>query len=658
MTTPLTTDIPFNAFFESGKEEVLSPFLKPSSRRWAHNLDLKAALLAGALLFLAYLFKWYGYPHPLSYLLLLLVYFLAGIPSLIETIEDLANFQVNIDVLMTMAAFGSVLIGSPYEGGLLLVLFSISGAMELAVTRRAKSSLQSLHKLAPTRAIVMSDDGLTIEKAIADIVPKTKILIRAGQVVPLDGEILEGISSLNMVHLTGESLPVTKQPGDTIPAGALNLEGALVVSVTHTSADSTLARIIKLVTEAQEAKPTLQRWFDRLSEGYAKTIITLSFIFALALPWIFKIPFLGPGGSIYRSLAFLIAASPCALIIAIPIAYLSAIGACARKGILLKGGITLDALASCEKIAFDKTGTLTTGELECIAIHPLRSIDQDKLEEALDIAFAMEQNAVHPIAKAVTQYCMEKKRKPAPLSSFKLIPGYGLEAETEEEALLFGNADLILPKLTLDDQNLLNGFAEPFLKAGEIIAFLLRSESVFILRFRDKVRPHMRETMHKLKQLGYQLMMLTGDHFLSAARVGQELEIDLVYANLKPEDKLKIVSEESAKSGLVMVGDGVNDAPALARATVGVSMGKVGSSAAIEAADAVLLQDSLENLSWLLEKSKKTQTIVKQNLIISTLAIIIASLPALAGFVPLWLAVVMHEGGTVLVGLNGIRLLK
>lgn len=652
---PKTSSIPFNAFFSAGQDERLSPFLSPHARKWAVGLPLKAAIIAAFLLIFAYTaFYWYESEN-LAYLLLIFVYFLAGIPALIESLEDLLSFQINIDVLMTLAAFGSILIGSPLEGALLLVLFSLSGAMEDSVTARAKDSIRSLHELTPSFANVLDENGVSTEKALSDIKTGTHILVKSGQMVPLDGKVLEGTSSVNLMHLTGESLPVTKKPGDTVPAGAQNLEGSLIVYVTHTSQDSTLARIIQLVTNAQDSKPKLQRWFDKLSETYAKGIIFFATFIAISLPFLIQIPFLGNEGSIYRSLAFLIAASPCALIIAIPIAYLSAIGACAKSGIILKGGVILDALGSCKAIAFDKTGTLTTGELTCIGFEPLH---EGKLpSNVLDIAFALEQKASHPIAKALTTYSLKEGASPAPLTHYKSIPGFGLEAKANDHSVFIGNLEFIEPKLQKNDQILLKRRYETLSEQGDILAFLLIGKDPYIFRFQDKMRPEVPAALTRLRKDGYRLMMLTGDHQFSANRIASLLKIDEVHAHLKPEDKLQVVTEISEKMSLAMVGDGVNDAPALARATVGISMGKVGSSAAIDAADVVLLQDNIENLDWLMKKAKATQVVVRQNLFIATAAIFVASIPALLGILPLWLAVILHEGGTVIVGLNGLRLL-
>lgn len=646
----------FDEFFEMGLQESVSPFLTPDSRKWGSDLTIKAALIAGILLMISFALSWIPEALNFSYLLLIAVYCLAGIPALIESVEDLVNYEINIDILMTLAAFSSVLIGSGMEGGLLLVLFSLSGAMEDTVTERAKSAISSLHKLSPSKATVLDEEGLLVERAVGDIAIGTHILVKSGETVPLDGIITEGISSLSLAHLTGENFPLRKTLGDEVPAGAQNLEGAFTLKVTRTSADSTLSRIIQLVTQAQEARPALQRWFDRLSNRYAATIISLSALFALTFPFLLNIPFLGMEGSLYRALAFLIAASPCALIIAIPIAYLSAISSCAKKGILLKGGVALDALASCRVIAFDKTGTLTTGELTLIDIE---SVHGSSIEEAFDIAYAMEKNAVHPIAKAILNHPKIKNLRQVTLKDYRSIPGYGLEAYLDGKPVYIGNPEYIQSKLPMETSALLESKLEQYRKNGELIAVLLVGDDLSIFRFQDTLRTEIQKTIQEIKQeKKYKLVMLTGDHLESASRVALKAGIDEFYADLKPEDKLSIVAKLSHKEGLAMIGDGVNDAPALARATVGICMGKVGSTAAVEAADIILLQDNIERLHWLLTRASKTQVIVKQNLTLATLAIIVASIPALGGIVPLWLAVVMHEGGTVLVGLNALRLLR
>lgn len=654
----------FEEFFELGLQETVSPFLVPSDRYLSANLTLKAAIIGAFLLLISFILQFYPSLEPLSRLTLIFVYFFAGIPALIESIEDLASMDINIDILMTLAAFSSLFIGSGLEGGLLLVLFALSGAMEDAVTLKAKGAISSLHKLSPTKACVVDSDDTLHDRAVKDITPGTTILVKAGEVVPLDGKVIAGSSSVNLVHLTGENMPVTKKIGDEVPAGGLNLEGSLTLSVERTSADSSLARIINLVTNAQEAKPTLQRWFDRLSQRYASTIILASFFFAVTLPFILNIPFFGVEGSIYRALAFLIAASPCALIIAIPIAYLSAVSACARQGILLKGGISLDSLASCNAIAFDKTGTLTLGQLAYSGIREITPSNPLVNEEiAIAIAYALEKNTVHPIAKAIMTFAQNQKELPKiSLENFKSIPGYGLEAEVHlpqgKTSVYIGNIDFIAPKLSNESGSRLRTEAQKVQEEGQIVAALAVGSSAFLFCFKDQLRPKIEDTVHALQARQWKVIILTGDSKNNTKQIANHSGITEYYAELTPEDKLHHISKLSQSQRLAMVGDGVNDAPALARAAVGISMGKVGSDTAIEAADIVLLHDNIEKLDWLIGKAIQTQRVVKQNVTLAAAAIILASLPALGGIVPLWLAVILHEGGTILVGLNALRLLR
>lgn len=655
---PRHAPVVFEEFFELGQEESKSPFLTQKSAWLSTNLHLRAAILSSVLLICAFILSFIPGYGPLSSLTLLFVYFLAGTTSLIEAIEDLSNWDVNIDVLMTLAAFSSVLIGSSMEGALLLVLFNLSHSMEEAVTSKAKGSISGLKKLSPSTATII-EDGKLIERAVQDIDVGTILLVKSGQVVPLDGSIIDGTSSVNLVHLTGENFPIPKKTGDTIAAGARNLEGALTIKVTRTSAESTLAKIIEMVTQAQEARPLLQRWFDKLSRKYAITIILLAVFFALSFPFVFSMPFLGYEGSIYRALAFLIAASPCALIIAIPIAYLSAVGACARNGILIKGGITFDALASCKMIALDKTGTLTTGELVVDKIEPLEPTDTADVHLAESIAFALERNAVHPIAKAIVANAQKQGLSPAPITQFRAIPGEGLEALYFGEMVAIGHAAFITKKVSENQARLIQVKSDEAKKDGKLVAVLLFGKKCFLFRLSDTLRKDMKKTIDTLQSDNkYKLVMLTGDHEENARRTAQELGITHYFANLSPEDKLTHVANLAKTHGLAMVGDGINDAPALARATVGICMGQIGSTAAMDAADVVLLQDNIDKLDWLMKKAKKTTVIVRQNLFLASAAILVATTPALAGWIPLWLAVVLHEGGTVLVGLNGLRLLN
>jgi heavy metal translocating P-type ATPase len=631
----------FDEFFASNREETISPFLTPDSRSWGKNLSLKSALFAGFLLALAFVMSFHS--TPASFFLLAGVYFLVGTPALINAIHDLKKFEINIDILMTLAAFLSVLIGSQLEGALLLVLFELSSAMEGMVAQKTRSSVLDLHKLSPRVASVVGEDGVIFEKALAEIEVNSLILIKAGEIVPLDGIVVEGQSDVNLVHLTGESQPFSKTIGDEVAAGSGNLDGTLTVRVTRSSGDSTLNRIVRLITQAQESKPRVEQFLDRFGKYYASAIILLSFAFALLLPSILNLSFLGHEGSVYRALAFLIAASPCALILATPTAYLSAISSCAKRGILPKGGITLDAVSRCQIIALDKTGTLTTGKLSCTGVEQIGGPPLN-IKRAIAIASSLERHAVHPIAEAIIHHAQSQGIDFLPVVNFKAIPGFGLEAVVDNCAAAIGHREFIQQKTDV--------------QLTEKGTYLLIEGALFAFYFTDTLKNEVKEVVQRLKSDNLRVVMLTGDHIVNAEPVALALGIDEYFADLRPEDKLKKVSELAKESSLMMVGDGINDAPALARATVGISMGKIGSATAVDASDIIFIHDDISLLDWLYRKARQTHRILRENITLALAVILFATTPALLGWVPLWVAVILHEGGTVLVGLNSLRLLK
>ncbi|MBS0626590.1 MAG: heavy metal translocating P-type ATPase, partial [Verrucomicrobia bacterium] len=601
----------FDEFFASGKEESVSPFLTKKSRKWSHNLSLKISIVSGFFLLLAFIshFSFESFTP----IFLLLVYALSGTPALINAIEDCINLEINIDVLMTLAALLSILIGSGLEGALLLVLFELSAAMELSVTQKTKSILAGLHRLSPATAYQVKEDGHLIERSVKEIPIGAKILIKAGEISPLDGKVVDGSSFITLSHITGESIPIAKTIGDEVLAGARNLDGTLTLCVTKSNLDSTLSKIIGLITHAQESKPKLQKWIDAIDKKYATTIIFLTVLFACLFPVFFpSIPYLGMEGSIYRALTFLIAASPCALVIGAPTAYLSAISCSAKKGILLKGGSILDALAQCQTVAFDKTGTLTTGQLICTHIEPLNEKAKDTpIKIVLSLAGSMERHVKHPIAEAITNLVKEKNISFALINNMQSIPGSGLTAFDQEsgEPCYLGSKSFIFSK-----QSNLNLSSTTSLTSSTQTYFLFK-EALFVFHFQDEVRKDAKDLITRLKTcLKMDIAMLTGDEEVNANMVASSLGIKTIFSHLKPEDKLDKVAFLSQHKGLIMVGDGVNDAPALARATVGVSMGKIGSSSAIAAADVIFLQDDITSLDWIIHKSHQTLRIIKQNI--------------------------------------------
>jgi len=645
----------FRAFLEMGQEESASPFLNKRGQRIARHLHLKVALFAGFLLLCSVLTS----SLALSEILLVAVYTLAGAPLLIQSIEDLfCDFDVNIDVLMTIAAFAAYFIGARYEGALLLVLFEASHSLEDFVTLKAKNALKHIHMIVPTKAVLLGKDGQTREIAIEDVKIGAKILVRAGEIVPLDSRVLAGSAFVDLKHLTGESKPIRKREHDEVVAGARVQDAALTLEVLHTSQESAVQKLVELITKAEESKPKLERWFDKFSRCYALTIICVSVISAVVF-WFQGLPLFQFEGAIYRALSFLIAASPCALVLAVPIAYLSALGASAKRGAVLKGGVVLDQLNASSIIAFDKTGTLTLGELEldeCIGDNSCHLTEP----ELMKAAASLERNATHPIAKAISKKFEQDTLYPT--SAIRVIPGVGVEGTVtigaREFPAFIGDVERADTLLEKEAAHKIKKLAAEKNAEGKVTAFFSLHSYGFLLSFTDHPRPQVRDMLTRLKSKGKRLLMLTGDNSQVAEAIAKAVGITEVHANAKPEEKLRTIEELSSKFGLAMVGDGVNDAPALARATVGIAMGQMGSQITQEVADCILLNDNIELLDWLFDKAEKTKKIVRQNVGIALTAILGASVPALMGYVPLWMAVILHEGGTVLVALNATRLLR
>lgn len=650
-----------NEFLASGHSDSISPFLTLGSRKWAKNLSLKISLFTLSLLVLAFAFSFTPSLAPISSLFQVIIFFVAGVPALIEAIEKLQSYKVNIDVLMVLAAFLSIFIHSSLEGALLLVLFSISHSLEHFVEHKAKSTLNRLNKLAPSMASVINQEGTLIERSVKDVQVNELILVRAGEVLPLDGKVIEGSSSLDVAHLTGEHIPISVAEGKEVPAGALNIEGSLKVQVTRTGTKSTIARIIQLIYEANNAKPKLQTWFDRFGQKYSLFVILSSFSFGLLMPLFMPtLSYFGAEGSVYRALAYLIAASPCALIIAVPIAYISAINSSAKLGIILKGGITLDTLAKVRSIAFDKTGTLTSGELECLQIKTLEGSNVKDLEKVLSIAKGLEEHALHPVAKAIIHYADYRGISPSQTRDCKATPGQGIQGKVEYDGDLFSVAIGSLSYIASQTRDENKAQLEAYDNApGHLMTALKIEDEVYLFQFVDHLRPDAQKILKLLKEeLNLKTYILSGDNDLSVQRIAKNLNVDQYFGQLKPEDKLKIIEKYSQRENLAMVGDGINDTPALARASVGISLGQIGHHMGSEISDVVLIKNDLSLIYKLLLKAKKTLRIVKQNVILAAVIIAGISIPALFGWIPLWLAVVCHEGGTVLVGLNSLRLLR
>ncbi|KAL0332289.1 UNVERIFIED_CONTAM: putative cadmium/zinc-transporting ATPase HMA1, chloroplastic [Sesamum calycinum] len=595
---------------------------------------------------------------------------------------------------MALAAFASVFMGNALEGGLLLAMFNLAHIAEEYFTSRSRIDVKELKENHPEFALVLNGNSPKFSDLMYHEVPVNElevgsyILVKAGESVPVDCEVFQGRSTVTVEHLTGEVKPVEKKVGDSIPGGARNLDGMMIVKAKKTWKESMLSRIVQLTEEAQQSKPKLQRWLDKFGEQYSRAVIILSAAIALMGPVLFKWPFFSTAvcrGSVYRALGLMVAASPCALAVA-PLVYATAISACARKGILLKGGHVLDALASCQSIAFDKTGTLTTGEFMCKAIEPIHghvSNSQKQIasccvpsceKEALAVAAAMEKGTTHPIGRAVVDHSIGKDLPPVSVENFENLPGRGLFATISSSEPGFGggeplkasmgSVEYITSLFTSDDES--NTIKEAFSTSsygGDFVraALSVNNKKVTLFHFEDKPRAGSLDVIKSLQDEGnLRVMMLTGDHELSARRVANAVGIKEVHCSLKPEDKLYHVTSISRDTGggLIMVGDGINDAPALAAATVGIVLAERASATAIAVADVLLLQDNISGVPFCVAKSRQTTSLVKQNVALALCSIVLASLTSVLGFLPLWLTVLLHEGGTLLVCLNSIRALN
>lgn len=639
----------FDQFFLSGLEPGISPFLSPSSQRWGRNFSLKNSFFAFFLLLLAKAVS--ALSPALSHFFLGVIYFSLGTSAILKASKDIFKINVNVNVLMTAAAFASILIGSAYEGAILLVLFALANALNEQVALKTKSAIHHLHKINPTKALLLKEDGSCIEKSIKEVAKGDLLLVKAGEIVPLDSMVVSGASHVNLEHLTGEAVPVLAKEKDILAAGSKNLNGILKVRVLKVFDYSTLNTIIHLIQDAQKQKPKIQTFFESFSKSYSISIIVLTVALAFLMPFFLPLAYLGHDGSFYRALAFLIASSPCALIFAVPAAYLSAISAAAKKGIILKGGKILDALSGIRKIAFDKTGTLTEASLELFSLK--RISGNLPAEKALALAASLEQAAKHPIAAAICAAAEEKKLALLPAEDLTVIPGYGVEGFFPSSALGHLNKE--------KKEKVFLGHPSYFKKASllkEGSVFLFAEDNIFAFTFSDKVKSNLKSLLAKLKRLQLKPVMLTGDSCEKAERIAGELNLSEYYAELSPQDKLELIDKFSSNSPVAMVGDGINDAPALGKAAVGISMGRIGSAVAVDVSDVILIKDELQQLPWLFNKAFKTKTIVKENIFLALGVIVLASVPALLGLIPLWLAVLLHEGGTVIVGLNGLRLLK
>ncbi|HEV3270924.1 MAG TPA: heavy metal translocating P-type ATPase [Candidatus Methylacidiphilales bacterium] len=610
-----------------------------------------------------------GLSSGLKFWFFLAAYLAGGWHGAIKGVRSLLGGTVDVDLLMILAALGAAYVDHAFEGAMLLFLFSLSNTLQEMAIERSRSAISALMKLRPETALCKRGAETLLVK-IEDLLVGDRVIVRPGESIPVDGVVVEGASSVNQASITGESLPVEKKPGDTLFAGTLNEQGGLDMRVTKLATESTLAKLIELVEKAQGQKASTQRFLEKGEQWYALGVILFTAALIVVPITLFHQPF---PATFYRAMTVMVVASPCALVISTPASILSAIAAAARRGVLFKGGVYLEKAAAVDIVAFDKTGTLTEGrpvvtDLQAI-IQPGYSDEQVACsqEELLWLAAAVEARSEHPIARAIVA---EAKRRFMPVErcvKFQSVAGHGVSAEVAGRRVAVGNLKYFdgyeSPERTALEQqmNLLHDAGKTGMLVGEILGEE-RQPTVRYLGFiavADKVRAEAPAVIARLRALGVKrIAMLTGDGPRVAAAVAKACGVDEVHADLLPQDKVRVIAKLKEAGCTAMVGDGVNDAPALATADVGIAMGAAGTDVAMETADVVLMSDALDGIPFTLALSRRTRTVVSQNLAFALAVIVVLIISALGFNLPLPLGVVGHEGSTVLVCLNGLRLLR
>ena len=597
-----------------------------------------------------------------------------GYSGIIGAWEQARQGRFDIDFLMIAAAFGAAAIGQWVEGALLLFLFTLSGALETFAMGRTRKAIESLAKLRPEIATVRRGSQEMV-LPVADLVVGDLVLVKPGERLPVDGTVVTGSSSIDQSAITGESMPVSKWIGDSVFAGTINGGGALEVRVTKPAGETTLSKIVTLVAEAQEDATPTQQFIDRFSQPYTYVVVGATLL-ALALPLLFlKEPF---DVTLYRAMTLLVVASPCALVISTPASALSAIAAAARSGVLFKGGAYLELLGQVDIMAFDKTGTLTLGRPVVTNIHPLTGHSENEL---LRVAASAETLSEHHIGKAIVEKARARGLELQKPLDFQAVAGEGIIARFQVgdhvETIYIGNERLFANQ-QMELSLAIRMIGQALQKQGKSVMMVVRRsrvedtlgadrdwEVMGFLAVADTLRSEAADAVRKLRAEGIKhVAMITGDNANAAHYIAQQAGIDEVYADLLPEQKLELIKRLGEGGKVAMVGDGVNDAPALATAHVGIAMGAGGTDVALETADIVLMSSDLAKLPFAIRLSRRAGRIIRQNVIFSvgviiTLVLLTILLPVIVpGFLlPLPLGVVGHEGSTLIVVANGLRLL-
>ncbi len=633
----------------------------PEQPKLWQNPKVITSVISGILLAVGWLLEQAGVSEPLSLILYIAAILIGGYYFGREALEELIHErEVGIELLMSVAAVAATLLGAAEEGAMLVFLYSISEALEGYTEEKTRSAVRALMDLTPKMALVKRD-GREVEIPVEELVLNDVFIVKPGQSVPTDGVVLVGVSNVNQAPVTGESVPVEKQPEAIVFAGSINGEGALEIRATKTFADNTIARIIHMVEEAQEKKGKSQRFIERFGSRYSPLVLVAGLLIAVVPPLIFS-------GAwemwLTRAVVFIVAAAPCALVISIPITLVAALGTGARQGVLIKGGLYVEELAKIKVVALDKTGTLTRGEPDVTDVLLLETVGANgalSQQDVLGLAAGIERRSQHPLALAITRYAEGQSIPPVEVSDFKSLTGAGASARYNGNSLYIGSPDLFQRQLNVNLNLDTQETVARLQSEGKTVIVLGDDKSAWALfAIRDNIRPNAKQAIAGLHALGIErVVMLTGDNERTAQSIAREVGVDEFYADLKPEDKVTRVRELSQRYGHVaMVGDGVNDAPALAEATVGIAMGAAGTDVALETADVALMADDLERLVYGLKLAKRNQSVVNQNLALSIVVISILVIGAVLGFFTLPIAVLAHEISEFVVVGSGLRMLR
>jgi len=619
---------------------------------WKQKENIKVYISAILLVISWFLGEQYGEEHILPTIGYAASILIGGYSLFIKGLKNLSRLKFDMNTLMTIAIIGAAIIGEWGEGSTVVILFAISEALERYSMDKARQSIESLMDIAPKEALIRrGKEEMMIH--VDDIQVNDIMIVKPGQKLAMDGIVIKGTSTLNQAAITGESVPVTKTVDDEVFAGTLNEEGLLEVKVTKRVEDTTLSKIIHLVEEAQAERAPSQAFVDKFAKYYTPAIVILAFLIAV-IP-----PLFGGDWSqwIYQGLAVLVVGCPCALVVSTPVAVVTAIGNAAKNGVLIKGGIHLEEAGHLKAIAFDKTGTLTKG---IPAVTDIVTYGGNE-NELIIITAAIEKGSQHPLASAIIRKAEEKRLdiNRVSVEDFQSITGKGVKAKVNSKMYYVGSPNLFEELHKIIESNIKEKITRMQTEGKTVMVLGTEKEILSLIAVADEMRETSKEVINKLNHIGIETVMLTGDNERTAKAIGKQVGVSDIQADLLPEDKLNFIKKLREKhQSVAMVGDGVNDAPALAAASVGVAMGGAGTDTALETADIALMSDDLSKLPYTIKLSRKALIIIKQNITFSLAIKLLALVLVMPGWLTLWIAIFADMGATLLVTLNSLRLLR